>query len=59
MRAIVKLNDGKIITPSYEPSAERLFQLFNFYRQRYTAGQIMAYRIIIGENETFAGEGTL
>lgn len=59
MKAIVKLNDGEVITPTYEPTPERLVQLFTFYRQRYNAGQIMAYRIIIGENETFAGEGTL
>ncbi len=58
MNVSVKLTNGTVIYPTYEPAIGRAEELIKFYQNQYHTYQIEAYRIINDAGVTIAGEGT-
>jgi hypothetical protein len=46
MNVTVKLNNGQVIYPSYEPGPGRAEALIKFYSDQYNTYQIEAYKIV-------------
>ncbi len=59
MNVTVKLNNGQLIYPSYEPARGRAEELIKFYQERFHTYQIEAYRIVNNAGVLLAGEGNL